>query len=175
MKFTLQDYLHTHYNPSMETTPDPSSETLAAEQTEPDATAALAHDIRVLTGALRRRLRDATTDTSLSWSHLVVLGQLDREGPSTVTRLAMLEYMRPQSMGALIATLAKNGFVTGEPDPNDGRQTLWSLTDKGATTIFNSRTLREDWLIRSLQTRFSADEREVVQKAVHLLLHLAES
>jgi DNA-binding MarR family transcriptional regulator len=36
--------------------------------------------------------------------------------------------MRPQSMGSAVALLEAAGFVSGAPDPSDGRQTILSLT-----------------------------------------------
>ena len=37
--------------------------------------------------------------------------------------------MRPQSMSTAIAALEAAGLVRGAPDPDDGRQTIMSLTD----------------------------------------------
>ena len=88
------------------------------------ATAALAAELRVLVGQLKRRLREQSSLGDLTESQIAVLRRLDSEGPATVTTLARAEGMRPQSMGANIAALEAAGLVSGAPDPNDGRQTM---------------------------------------------------
>src|SRR5277367_5231656 len=88
---------------------------------------ALAGDLRAVIGQLKRRLREQAGWGDLTWSQTSVLSRLDREGPATVTTLARVEGMRPQSMGAIVSALQAAGLVTGSPDPTDGRQTVLSL------------------------------------------------
>jgi len=89
---------------------------------------ALAGDLRILIGRLRRKLREQAHIGDLTWSQVAVLGHLESAGPATVTALAQALGMRPQSMGANVAILETAGLVSGVPDPADGRQTLLSLT-----------------------------------------------
>ena len=91
-------------------------------------TASLAEELRVLIGKLNRRLREQAHIGDLTWSQLLVITRLEREGPATVTTLAKAQGMRPQSMGANIAVLEAAGLVGGIPNPNDRRQTILSLT-----------------------------------------------
>jgi len=91
-------------------------------------TSALAADLRVLISQLKRRLREQATLGDLTESQIAVLRRLDSDGPATVTTLARAEGMRPQSMGANVAALQAAGLISGSPDPNDGRQTILSLT-----------------------------------------------
>src|SRR5579859_2215710 len=107
-------------------------------------TAALAAEIRVMAGQLRRRLREQSSLGDLTESQLGVLRRLDSEGPATVSALARAEGMRPQSMGANIAALETAGLVSGTPDPNDGRQTIWSLTAACRERVKAGRMARED-------------------------------
>jgi DNA-binding MarR family transcriptional regulator len=139
-----------------------------------DAVAAMAADLRGLLGQLRRKLREQTDPEDFTWSQKTALTRLEREGPSTVTALAQAEGVRPQSMGATIATLEAAGLVAGAPDPNDGRRTLLSLTDACRDWILASRAAREDWLFRAIQTRFSPDEQVELARAVDLLKRLVE-
>lgn len=133
---------------------------------------ALAGDLRVLVGNLKRQLRQQTHLGDLTWSQIAVLGRLDRDGPATVTALARAEGMRPQSMGANIAALETAGLVGGTPDPNDGRQTILSLTAACREWIKAERAAREDWLARAIQTHLSAAEQDEVARAVELLKRL---
>ncbi len=101
-----------------------------------------------------------------------MLLRLERDGPATVSSLARAEGMRPQSMGTLIAPLQSRGFVTGAPDPNDGRQTILSLTDACREWLRQGRAAREDWLSRNIQAKLSAEEQASLASAVALLERL---
>src|SRR5690348_6770405 len=89
----------------------------------------LAQDLRALLGKLKRRLRDQAHVGDLTPSQVSVLLRLEKDGPATASSLARAEGMRPQSVAPVIATLESAGLVDGAPDPTDGRQTLFSLTD----------------------------------------------
>src|SRR5579863_629179 len=95
-----------------------------------DRAAELALEMRTLIGKLKRKLREQTDHGDFTSSQASVLLRLEKEGPATVSNLARAEAMRPQSMSAAIAPLEAAGLVSGAPDPDDGRQTLLSLTKK---------------------------------------------
>jgi DNA-binding MarR family transcriptional regulator len=147
-------------------------ESLEEPESEPARVAAMAADLRILLGQLRRRLREQADPEDFTWSQKSALTRLERDGPATVTALARAEGVRPQSMGATIATLEAAGLVIGAPDPRDGRQTLLSLTDACRDWIVASRAAREDWLLQAIQTKFSADEQAELARAVDLLKRL---
>jgi DNA-binding MarR family transcriptional regulator len=135
---------------------------------------ALAVDLRVVIGQLRRRLREQASFGDLTFSQASVLTRLDREGPATVTSLARAEGMRPQSMGATVSALQTAGLVIGSPDPKDGRQTILSLTLACQEWIRAGRAAKEDWLFRAIQSKFSPVEQDELASAVELLKRLAE-
>jgi len=135
---------------------------------------ALAGELRVLIGQLKRKLREQAGLGDLTWSQVSVLIHLEREGPATVTSLAKIEGVRPQSMGAIISTLVTAGLVSGAPDPNDKRQTILSLTGTCRDWIKAARAASEDWLFRSIQANFNADEQVELARAVTLLKRLVE-
>ena len=110
----------------------------------------------------------------LTESQLAVLRRLDSDGPATVSTLARAEGMRPQSMGANIAVLQTAGLVSGTPDPDDGRQTLLSLTAACREKVKAGRMAREDWLYRTLQAKLAPAEQEELARAVELLKRLVE-
>lgn len=144
---------------------------------EPTATdvMATAVELRVLVGKLRRRLRTQANFGGLPWSQVSVLGHLERDGPATVTTLARAEGMRPQSMGANVAALLEAGLVRGDPDPDDGRQTVLSLTPACHKLIRASRAAREDWLFHAIQTQLAPKEQAQLAGAVELFKRLVES
>ena len=94
----------------------------------PERASALALELRTSLGKLKRKLRAQTGHGDLTSSQVSVLLRLEKDGPATVSNLARAEAMRPQSMSAVIAPLEAAGLVSGTPDPNDGRQILFSLT-----------------------------------------------
>ncbi len=52
-------------------------------------------------------------------------------------------------MGATIARLEAAGLAAGFSDPNDGRQTLWSLTEEGESWL---QTVRPAfWVAKALE------------------------
>ncbi|MGF6448391.1 MarR family winged helix-turn-helix transcriptional regulator [Paraburkholderia youngii] len=135
----------------------------------------LAEDLRVLVGKLRRRLREESHVGDFTPSQVQVLNLLEREGPATVTALARAHGMRPQSMGETLAALKAAGLVNGAPDPNDGRQTVLSLTPSFRKKVKASRAAREDWLYRTIQTRFTQAEQQQLATGVDLLKRLVDS
>jgi DNA-binding MarR family transcriptional regulator len=135
---------------------------------------ALARDLRIVIGKLKRRLRDQSALGDLTWSQISVLSRLDSEGPATVTNLAKAEGMRPQSMGAIVAALEAAKLIIGAPDPKDGRQTILSLTKACQDWIKTARAAREDWLFHAIQKHLAPDEQEKLAAAVGLLKRLAE-
>jgi DNA-binding MarR family transcriptional regulator len=147
------------------------------QQSDPEIArvSALAGELRVLIGKLKRRLREQAHPGDFSSSQLSVLSRLEREGPATVTTLARAEAVRPQSMGATVSVLQAAGFVGGAPDPSDGRQTILSLTAEYRRWIKAGRAAREDWLFRSIRANLTSGEQKDLAAAVELLKRLAES
>ena len=146
-------------------------------QNDPEAAhvAALAVELRVLIGRLRRRLREEAHFGEFTPSQISALGHLERDGPATVTTLARAEGVRPQSMGATVAVLEAAGLVRGTPDPTDGRQTILSLTPTCRKMVQASRAAKEDWLSRAIGTKLTAEEQEQLSVGIDLLQRLAEA
>jgi DNA-binding MarR family transcriptional regulator len=136
--------------------------------------AALAQELRALLGKLKRRLREQAHVGDLTPSQVSVLLRLEKDGPATASSLARAEGMRPQSIGPVIAALETAGFVSGAPDPADGRQTILSLTDACRKWAEAGRAARQDWLSRTIQRRFSPQEQEGLTAAVELLKRLVD-
>ncbi len=137
--------------------------------------AALAGELRVVIGKLNRRLREQSHQKDLTGSQKSVLIRLDRDGPATVTALAQAEGVRPQSIGATVATLEAAGFISGAPDPTDGRRTILSLTAACRDWITASRAAREDWLYRALLAKLEPTERAELAAALGLIARLVDA
>ncbi|NTG46151.1 MarR family transcriptional regulator [Agrobacterium rhizogenes] len=136
--------------------------------------ATIAQDLRSVVSKLKRRLRDQADVGDLTPAQASVLLRLEKDGPMTTSSLARAEGMRPQSMGAIIAALDAAGLVRGTADPNDGRQTILSITEACRRWIEEGRAARQDWLSRVIETRLSSEEQDHLLSAVKLLQRLAD-
>jgi DNA-binding MarR family transcriptional regulator len=141
---------------------------------EADNASALAAELHALGGKLKRRLREQASAGDLTQSQLAVLGHLDRLGPTTVTALARMAGVRPQSMGATVAGLEAVGLIKGSPDATDGRQTILSLTSTCRELIRSGRAARHDWLLKTIQARLSPQEQAQLAAAMNLLNRLVD-
>jgi DNA-binding MarR family transcriptional regulator len=146
------------------------------QQKESGATPAfaIAAELRAVIGKLSRRLREQAPASDFTWSQLSVLRRLE-EKPATVTALARDESVRSQSMGATVAVLEAAGFVSGAPDPADGRQTILSLTPACREWLQAGRVAREDWLFQAMEKNLTAGEQEELASVARLLKRLADS
>src|ERR1700760_4288512 len=133
--------------------------------------APLAADLRMAVGELIRRLR---AENRFPLTQTWVLGRLDREGPASVSDLAQALRVRPQSMAQTIGDLEADGMVARNPDPNDRRRALVSLTSAGRSRIEEDRAVREGWLVKALEELPEAD-RETIERAVEILSRLADA
>ena len=135
---------------------------------------ALAAELHALSGKLKRRLREQASAGDLTPSQIAVLGHLDRRGPTTVTALARIEGVRPQSMGATVAGLEALGLIKGSPDATDGRQTILSLTPACRELIRSGRAARHDWLLKTIQSRLTPQQQAQLATAMSLLNRLVD-
>jgi DNA-binding MarR family transcriptional regulator len=135
---------------------------------------ALAAELRTIIGKLKRRLREHWSRGDLTPSQISVILHLESEGSATVSSLARVEGMRPQSMAAVIGPLEAAGLLRSARDPSDGRQTLLSLSKTCQQWIQDGRTARQDWLTRTIQSKLSGQEQEKLAAAVELLARLVE-
>ncbi|MCV7409774.1 MarR family transcriptional regulator [Mycobacterium florentinum] len=140
-----------------------------------ESAATATRDIRVVFSRLRRRLRDVDVRNDLTPSQTAVLTRFWKEGASSASALAGAERVRPQSMATILAALRQRGLIERAPDPEDGRRQVVSLTEAGRQRAESDRQVREEWLARVLQERYSEPERRTILNALPLLERLTES
>jgi DNA-binding MarR family transcriptional regulator len=139
-----------------------------------ESAGAAARDLRVMFSRLRRQLREVSTGSDLTPSQTAVLTRLWKEGASSASALASAERMRPQSMATILAGLTEHGLLRRAPDPDDGRRQVISLTAAGRRRAESDRQVREEWLARAMQERYSERERRVILDALSLLQRLTD-
>ena len=139
-----------------------------------DSAARSARDLRVVFSRLRRRLREVAADEDLTPSQESALTLVGKHGAATASALASAEGVRPQSMAATLAALDQHGLIRRSPDPEDGRRQLVTLTEAGRARIEDNRQVREEWLARAFEDRYTAQERRTILDALALLERLSE-
>jgi DNA-binding MarR family transcriptional regulator len=145
-----------------------------ASSSRADRAAALAVELRAILGKLKRKLREQGGQSDLTPSQVSVVLRLEKDGPAAVSSLAREEGMRPQSMSAIVTSLLDAGLVGGSPDPNDGRQTLISLSRKCRKLLAEGRAARQDWLTTTIRKQLTFQEQEKLAAAVDLLRRFVE-
>ncbi len=138
-----------------------------------DLSPVLAGELRAFAGKLRRHLREHGANHDFTPCRVSILLQRENVGSAAVSTLARAEGVRPQSMSAAVAVLLKAG-PEGTPDPNDGRQTLMSLTPKCLKWLKEGRAAKQDWLTTAIARKLSMREQERLRKAMALLGGLVE-
>jgi len=81
--------------------------------------------------------------------------------------------MKPQSMGAVLASLEQEGLVERRPHPTDGRQILFALTPHGLNERRQRGLAKRAWLLAAM-TRLSPQERAALVAAIPLIRQLSE-
>lgn len=132
----------------------------------------VARALLLCVGLLRRRLRQVPVDGELTFPQTAALGRLDRGGPAAAADLARKEQISPQSMGATLSELEARGLVTRQPDPDDGRRILLSISTTGRRELNRRRQARAEQLAQGL-VDFTESELAQLAAAAPLIERLA--
>jgi DNA-binding MarR family transcriptional regulator len=133
-----------------------------------------ATDFAQAIGLLMRRVRAAAASHELSLTESAVMARLAKDGPATIAELARAESMKPQSMGATVATLEEMGMVERKPHLTDGRQVNIQLTAKGAAVRKSARDAKHSWLAQAIN-QLDEREQQTLFKAGEIIKRLVQS
>lgn len=103
-------------------------------------------------------LRHLTDHGSLTFTAVMCLGRLDREGPARLTALAAAEGVSQPAMSQLVQRLERQGLVARVGDPDDGRASLIAVSDTGRALVADRLRDRHDRLADLLATLSPGDE-----------------
>lgn len=135
-------------------------------------TAEVAGNLRVALMRMVRRLK-RETDGEHSVSVVAALGSLNSRGPLTLSEWAEAEGVSRPSMTVLAGNLLSQNLIAKEPDPSDGRLVRVHVTHAGKRVLDQSRTRRNAYLAKRLET-LDIEELRTLDKAATLLLRLVE-
>ena len=137
-----------------------------------DGDAELAARLRLAVTRLSRLLRHQG-ETGISASQLSALSTIDRSGPMTLGDLAAAEQVQPPSMTRIVSRLEEAGLVDRQACEHDRRVARVRVTTAGRQLLQRSRTRKDAYLARRLQTLEPAD-RALMGEAVAVLEQLLE-
>ncbi len=132
-----------------------------------------AGDLRVAAGRIVRRLRRLGETGELTPSRFSVLARLDEYGPCGPAALAEFEQVSAPVVCETLADLQRLGMVKRDPDPQDGRRVVISLTAAGRSTLNARRSALSRRVATVLTEGFTPSERAQLLDAVPLLQRLA--
>jgi len=102
-------------------------------------------------------------------AHHPVFENIDPEG-TRLTVLAARAGMTHQSMGELVQTLERRGYLERRPDPSDGRATLVLLTRRGRQSVRRAieeiTEIETAWLERFRRAGLDVDLRALLEEAL---------
>ncbi len=122
---------------------------------------------------LVRRLRAEANPNALTLSQLAAMARLAEYGALTTADLARAECIKPQSMGAILGSLERDGLVLRTPHPTDGRQILFALTTLGKEEHRRRGIAKRAWLLAAL-AKLPAGELAALTAAIPLIKRLGD-
>jgi DNA-binding MarR family transcriptional regulator len=135
-----------------------------------------ATELALALSLLVRRLRSTAPSEAheLSWTQRCVMARLESDGPATTAELARAEGVKPQSMGATIASLEELGIVQRKAHATDGRQVNIALTAKGVALRKETGNAKRTWLAEAIE-KLAPEEQKRLPAVTDLIKRLAES
>ena len=80
-----------------------------------------------------------------------------------------------QSMAETVAALRAHDLITAAQDPDDGRRTLITATEKGRSAARDHPGRREAWLAAAIGRRSVPDEEQALLKAAAIMDRIADA
>ena len=135
----------------------------------------LAGNIRTVLHRLVKVLRKHTrNDAMLSLTERSTLGLIYQHRELPPSELAQMEKVTTQSMSQVINHLFELNYIHKNPSGEDKRKVLLTLTPSGKAYIEQARLEKQEWLARTLHEKTSAEDKEILIKALQILAKLTE-
>ena len=135
----------------------------------------LVSELRFIIGRLSKKIRrNSETAGRLSLTERSTLAMIFQHGEILPNELAALEKITTQSMSQVLNNLLNLGLIKRRISELDKRKVIISLSDEGLNLIHKSRSEKDEWLNRAIETTCTAEEQEILKKALAPLAKLVE-
>jgi DNA-binding MarR family transcriptional regulator len=146
-------------------------EMVRALQSEIDAAIRIRRSVQ----RFARQLRFRRADRGVSGTKRSILGSLFRsEKPLTLTELARIERLQPQSLTRAIAELEEASLIERRQDESDRRQSMISITETGRELLIADAQSQVDWLLSLMRAHMSKAEQEMLSIAAGLIERICD-
>lgn len=139
----------------------------AVPNTADDARTDLAARLRLTVGRLNRRIR-IDGHESVPPLQLSALVTVEQHGPLRLSELARREAVTAPTMSRVLTSLVEQGLVYREPDPQDARGVLITLSELGSSQLDEVRSHRTALVARRL-ARLDAEQLAALHAAMPAL------
>lgn len=95
----------------------------------------MGYTVGILSQLFQTRVQRVLSSTDLTYSQLTVLSHLSRNGQQTVSEIADAVEINQPGATKIIQRLGDRGLVSTEPDDNDARRRLTSVTPDGFVVL----------------------------------------
>lgn len=131
-----------------------------------------AHELRIATFRLARRMRTQRAVDSMSDGQFAVLAALFVHGEHTLGELADRERVSAPAMNRTVNCLQEADYLSRSADENDGRKVVIALTDEGRAVVDETARRRDAWVEEALED-LDAHERAVLVEAAEIMQRMA--
>ncbi|QEM11300.1 MarR family winged helix-turn-helix transcriptional regulator [Mucilaginibacter rubeus] len=133
----------------------------------------LASELRFIIGRLSKKIRKTSaTAEKLSLTERSTLALIFQYEEILPNELAAMEKITTQSMSQILSNLLNLGLVKRRISELDKRKVIISLSEEGISLIHKSRSEKDEWLNRALEATCTAEEQEILKKALAPLAKL---
>jgi DNA-binding MarR family transcriptional regulator len=135
----------------------------------------LATELRTVIARLIKKLRkQSVTGQQLSLTERSSMSLLLQHKELLPSELAAMEKITNQSMSQILSHLLELGYISRKASETDKRKVIISLTEEGEKTFLQVRAERDEWLLKAISETCSADEVEILQRAIAPLSKLVD-
>ena len=135
----------------------------------------LASELRFIIGRLSKKIRKTSaTAEKLSLTERSTIALIYQHEEILPNELAAMEKITTQSMSQILSNLLNLGLIKRRISELDKRKVIISLSEAGISLIHKSRSEKDEWLNRALETTCTAEEQAVLKKALAPLAKLVD-
>ena len=135
----------------------------------------LASELRtVVTRLIKKLRRQSSTVDNLSLTERSTIALLDQHKELLPNELAAMEKITTQSMSQILSNLQQRDLINRRISETDKRKAIITLSDQGRTLLYQARNEKDEWLNKALDATCTAEEKELLKKAIGPLTKLVD-